>query len=71
MKTQLVGIFENAEEMVFEIGKQLERKGMKGFEVKSSPNGCVYIESDNENALALAFDIKCRIEIVVIEETEE
>jgi hypothetical protein len=62
MNTQIIGRFENAEAMVFEIGKELERKGIKGFEVKSTSNGGVYLESDNENALAFAYDIKCRIE---------
>ena len=62
MKTQIIGRFGNAQEMVFEIGRELELKGIRGFEVKSTSNGSVYIESDNENALAFAYDLKCRIE---------
>jgi hypothetical protein len=62
MRIQIIGRFEDPEAMVFYIGKELERKGMKGFEVKSTPNGSVYIESDNENAHAFAYDLKCRIE---------
>ena len=62
MKGQIIGRFDNAEAMAFEIGEELERKGITGFEVKTTTNGAVYIESDNENALAFAYDLKCRIE---------
>jgi len=62
MKAQIIGRFESPEAMVFAVGRELELKGIKGFEVKSTPNGGVYLESDNENALAFAYDIKCRIE---------
>jgi len=68
MKTQIVGRFESPEAIVFAIGKELEFKGMRGFEVKSTPNSSVYVNSDNENALALVYDIKCRIEKLVAAE---
>lgn len=62
MKAQIIGRFENSQAMVFAIGKKLKLKGITGFEVKSTDNGGVYIESDNENALAFAYKLKCRLE---------
>lgn len=62
MKGQIIGRFESPEAMIFAITKELDLKGITDFEVKSTPNGGVYLESNNEDALAFAYDIRCRIE---------
>jgi len=62
MKGQIIGRFESPEAIIFSIDKELKLKGITDFTLKSTPNGAVYLESDNEDALAFAYDIKCRIE---------
>jgi len=59
---QIIGRFEAPEEMIFYVGSKIESKGGREFEVTSTDNGTVYVESGNERAIAIAYKITCRIE---------
>lgn len=64
MNAQMIARFEDPQKIIRDITKALLFKGIsiKDFEVKSTENGGVYVESHNELALAYAYDIRCQIE---------